>query len=272
VSDNPEYNNADTERIIAIDNFRKAIDACRTKLSQTMVQAELSYRYAIIRSYSKTLLRACEIYTLLREGYPEGSFALARSLHEAMIIIDSLLKGSSTNDQLLLQRFFDAANISQLQIDITSAKFVLEKGLDVQEASLLRDKSENELQRYKAKYPNVKNFRDYWWANASTFSSLANIGGFTNDYMYKHSSQNMHFNAYTVFNYLDKQEDSLLIGTTYSGFELPLWFSSLCLSCIVIAIHHQMPDLVSSDEISLLMLAKQKAFDLLKNKMQQNSN
>ena len=80
-----------------LNALAKSIDKCRTELSQLNVQEERTYRYAIIRSYSNVLLTSCEVYTLLKEGYPEGALSLSRSLYEAMVIINKLLKGASSN-------------------------------------------------------------------------------------------------------------------------------------------------------------------------------
>lgn len=264
--DNSIHNINKSNRVISLDIFVKAINEARSELTKTVVQEEVTYRYIIIRCYSKVLLRSFEVYMLLKEGYPEGAFALSRSLYEAMIIINRLLQGASNNDLVLLQRFFDAANVAHLQIAITCAEWILKSDPTRQDALSLLKENNNELQQYKDKYPNEK-FRSYWWADATTFRNLADIQGFTKDHVYKYTSENMHFNAYTALNYLDTSEDSLLISSTYNAFELPLWFSTLCLNCIVREIHAQMPDLVSSEIVKLFRDAYQSATELLNKRM-----
>lgn len=46
-------------------------------------------------------------------------------------------------------------------------------------------------------------------------------------------------------NYIDMSEDSIVIGNTNKGIELPLWYTCLTLHVIVGIIHAEMPDLIS---------------------------
>lgn len=245
-----------------LNALAKSIDKCRTELSQLNVQEERTYRYAIIRSYSKVLLTSCEVYTLLKEGYPEGALSLSRSLYEAMVIINKLLKGASSNDDQIIECFFDAAIISQLQIDIESAKWVLNKDTHHRSTQMYLENRNKELEIYQAKYPGNK-FKDYWWAGVDSFRALADKTDFPKDYMYKRACGNVHFNAYNAMHYIDMSEDSIVIGNTNSGIELPLWYASLTLYIIVGIIHAEMPDLISDDILLSLEATTKSASTLL---------
>lgn len=251
----------DDLKIKALNAFAHSLNVCRQELSQQIVQEEITYRYAIIRAYSKVLLIAREIYTLLVKGYPEGAFSLSRSLHEAAVIINTLLTGASSNNNELLEHFFDAAEIARIQIELTEVKWFIEKDANFKPAQERLDQLTSELEQYKIKYPDHR-FKDYWWANANTFHELAESSNFSKNYIYKHVSGNVHFNAYNTLHCIDSSENSILIGETDKGIELPLWFSTLTLYCIAGIIKEQMPDLISSSVLTALEAGHQAASEL----------
>lgn len=228
----------------ALSQFAELLDLCRDEIEYlTLVEAQ-TYEYAIGRAYSKVLLTTCEICVLLSQGFPEGALALSRSLYEALVIISTLLEGKRNNDQSLIERFFDAAEITTIKIDHDRAKWVSDNAPHHMLAHKAKEETASKLQRYKDKY-NRKDFRDYWWANASSFAVLAERSGFSKAPMYSRVSGNVHFNAYDVFTYIDTEEPGVLIGETYKGLALPLWFTSHCLHCICGLLHGSYPILVS---------------------------
>jgi len=263
VSDNPVYNNADSDRIIALNEFSKAIDACRSDLTKAKVIEEHTYRYAIIRSYSKALIRTCEIYTLMKEGYPEGAFSLSRSLYEALIVIEKLLDGASINDSLLLQRFFDAVHIAQLIADIDILKDFPNDNSKSRVFQEYLKKDQATFRKYQSKYPKENLKSSYWWTGATTFRNLAGNSKLGKNPAYKFICDHVHFNAYSALNYLHQSDGSLLIGTTHEGLKFPLRHSTLYLYLIAEIIHAQFPDLISSDTIEVLENAVKTALFLL---------
>lgn len=264
MSDNSIHNDrSESERIFALNAFRKAIDACRSDLSKATIQEEHTYRYAVIRSYSKVLIRSCEIYILMKEGYPEGAFSLSRSLFEALIIIEKLLDGASNNDSLLLQRFFDAVHIAQLIADIGILKdFPNDNSKSPLFLEYLK-KDQATLQQYQTKYPKANFKSSYWWTGAATFRDLADNSKLGKNPAYKFICDHVHFNAYSALNYLHQNEGSLLLGTTHEGLKFPLRHSTLYLFTIAKIIHEQLPDLISSDAVEILENALRTALFLL---------
>lgn len=228
----------------ALDQFAELLDLCRDEIKDLTLIEERTYEYAIGRAYSKVLLTTCEIYVLLSQGFPEGALALSRSLYEALVIISTLLEGKKDNDQLLIERFFDAAEITTTKINFDRAKWVSDNDPHHTVAPKAKEETLRKLQSYRDKY-GLKDLKDYWWANADSFSKLAERSGFSKAPMYSRVSGNVHFNAYDVFTYIDTEEQCVLIGETYKGLELPLWFTSHCLHCICGLLHGSYPILVS---------------------------
>jgi len=228
----------------ALDRFAELLDLCREEIVNLTLVEERTYEYAIGRAYSKVLLTACEICVLLSQGFPEGALALSRSMYEALVIISTLLEGKRNDDQTLIDRFFDAAEITTIKINLDRAKWVSDNAPHHTLAHKAKEETASKLQSYKDKY-NRKDFKDYWWANADSFTKLAERSGFSKAPMYSRVSGNVHFNAYDVFTYIDTEEQCVLIGETYKGLELPLWFTSHCLHCICGLLHGSYPILVS---------------------------
>jgi len=211
----------------ALNQFAELLDLCREEILKLTLVEERTYEYAISRVYSKVLLTCCEIYVLLSEGFPEGAFALSRSLYEALVITSTLLEGLKNNDELLIGKFFDASEITTVKIDLDRARWVVSNDPKNTIASKAQKELSDRLQKFKDKYGR-KDFREeYWWADASNFGQLAQKSGFSKSPMYIRLSGNVHFNAYDVFTYINPEEPCVLIGETFKGIELPLAVSLL---------------------------------------------
>lgn len=198
-------------------------------------------------------LHEAKIHTFSSDGiqrslvYPcldIDALALSRSLYEALVIISTLLEGKKDNDQLLIERFFDAAEITTTKIYFDRAKWVSDNDPNHTLAPKAKEETLCKLQSYRDKYGR-KDLKDYWWANADSFTKLAERSGFSKAPMYSRVSGNVHFNAYDVFNYTNPEEQCVLTGETNKGLELPLWFTSHCLYCICGLVHGSYPVLVS---------------------------
>ena len=176
----------------ALNQFAELLNLCREELSKLTLVEDRTYEYAIGRAYSKVLLSCCEIYLLLNNGFPEGALALSRSVYEALVVISILLKGKKENNTDLIDKFFDAAEISALKIDQDRAEWVSKTDPNCQLATEIEKEITNKLQEYTNKHKR-KDFRDYWWADAATFADLAKRSGFSKSPMYKRLSGNVHF-------------------------------------------------------------------------------
>ncbi|MGN0707486.1 MAG: DUF5677 domain-containing protein [Faecalibacterium sp.] len=249
----------------ALNQFAELINLCRDELSKLTLLEGRTYEYALIRVYSKVLLTCCEIYTLLRAGYPEGAFALSRSMYEALVITSTLLEGRKNSDELLIDKFFDASIISTLNIYLDRAEWEVKHDPQNAIAPKAKEELSHMLQKFKDKYDH-KNFRDaYWWANASNLGELAQRSGFSKSPMYSRISGNIHFNTYDVFTYINNEEPCVLIGETFKGIELPLWYTALCLHCICGLLHGSYPNFVSENTYKQTQVCADQFFSLHRN-------
>ena len=246
---------------VVLNQFAWSIDLCRNELMCKKIKEERTYEYAIVRAYSKVLLTCCEIHTLLYNGYPEGALALSRSLYEALVIVDILLKAERAEDEVLLEKFFDAAEIERIKKALKELEWRIEHVPQDEEALGQKEELEKLLQDYSEKHGDKK-FRDYWWAGCNSFEELSKESDFSKAYMYSRTSGCVHFNAYNVFTYVDTEEERILIGDTNKGGEMPLWYSSLCLSCICGIIREKHPGLISGVTATMLRQLHDNASDL----------
>ena len=234
-----------------INEYAEALDLCRKELSQLTVVEERTYDYAIIRAYSKVLLTCCEIYILLKEGYPEGAFALSRNIYEALVIIKTLLTGKQSNNDVLVKRFFDAVEIKRIKIGLESIQYILNRESHNSSAIDAQKKLSEQLDKFIKKYEcQFKN--DYWWANVCNFTELAKNSSFPKAYTYQRASGNVHFNAYSIFTYANLDESCILIGDTSKGIEFPLQHSTLWLYCICGLLNESYPRLVTTSTLEKL--------------------
>lgn len=238
--------------------FRDSIDTCRKELTPLSIIDERTYEYAIIRAYGKALLTCCEIYTLLKAGYPEGALALSRSLYEAMVLIEILLQGRSENDSAMIERFFDMIDISRINNDLTTVSWVLKQEPNNTRAQQEKVCLEQHLDIFKKKHQ-CERFGDYWWTGKNNMGELAGSSGFAKAYMYQRTSGNVHFNVFDIFTYSDMSDNKILVGATDKGLELPLWYATLCLRVICGIIHGNCPDLVSRSTVERIECAAQAA-------------
>ncbi|MBP3663682.1 MAG: hypothetical protein J6J03_00825 [Tyzzerella sp.] len=251
----------------ALNQFAELLDLCREEILKLTLVEERTYEYAISRVYSKVLLTCCEIYVLLSEGFPEGAFALSRSLYEALVITSTLLEGLKNNDELLIGKFFDASEITTVKIDLDRARWVVSNDPKNTIASKAQKELSDRLQKFKDKYGR-KDFREeYWWADASNFGQLAQKSGFSKSPMYIRLSGNVHFNAYDVFTYINPEEPCVLIGETFKGIELPLWYAALCLYCICGLLHGSYPILVSENTLAKVRMCTEQFSSLYRDEI-----
>lgn len=236
-------------QVEALNSFVRAIETSRTELIQREICEERTYKYALMRIYSKAILTSCEVYTLLKSGYPEGAFALARSLYEAVIIVQFLMNGYSQSDNELIERFFDAAEIAHIQQKLETVQWVAEHDKEDEQAKKLCAQFQQDIEMYKAKH-DVKRFNDYWWAKANSFNDLIQKSGFEKDYLYKEACNNVHFNSYGAFFYIDMEDGYVRIGETPNGIEQPLWYATLCFFVISDLIHIGFPHLISDNALT----------------------
>lgn len=242
----------------SLNLFRDSIDACRNEMKTLSIVDERTFDYAIIRAYSKALLTCCEIYTLLKAGYPEGALALSRSLYEAMVIIETLLQGRSENDSAMLERFFDMIDISRINNDLTTVSWVLKQEPNNTNAQQEKTLLEQHLDVFKKKHQ-CDRFGDYWWTGKNNMGELAGSSGFAKAYMYQRTSGNVHFNVFDIFTYSDMSDNTILVGSTDKGLDLPLWFATLCMRVICGIIHGNCPNLVSESTVEKTECAAQAA-------------
>lgn len=236
-------------QVEALNSFARAIETSRTELTQKEICEARDYEYALVRIYSKAILTACEVYTLLKSGYPEGAFALARSLYETVIIVKTLLNGYIDKDNDLVERFFDAAEIAHLQQKLETVQWVSEHDDKDEKAKQLYEQYQQDIEKYKTKH-GVKKFTDYWWAQVNSFNDLIDKSGFKKDYLYKEACNNVHFNSYGAFFYIDMEDGYVRIGETPCGIEEPLWYATLCFFIISDLIHIGFPHLIADSALA----------------------
>lgn len=257
-----------------IDMFRHAIDLGRSELSSRhVIEEETTYKYAIIRVYSRALLTACEIYTLITAGYPEGALSLSRSIYEAMVITSKLIDGKKKQDNEMLERFLVSPRISRLQKAIRETKWILSQKSEDSEILQIQDKLLNELSEIKAQYginPQRENL-DYWWSGNTSFANLEQNTVYKNSPIYVRTCGNVHFNTYSIFTYADDSTDDILIGETYSGIVLPLLYASICLFEIARMIHEEYPEIASQRLIYEFKNVSDYATEINKRRLIENS-
>lgn len=253
-----EQKNYKLSLLDSLNLFRDSIDACRNEIKNLSIVDERTFDYAIIRAYSRALLTCCEIYTLLEAGYPEGALALSRSLYEAMVIIETLLQGRIENDSAMIERFFDMIDISRINNDLTTLSWVLKQEPNNMNAQQKRMLLKQQLDAFKKKHQCDK-FGDYWWTGKNNMGELAESSGFAKAYMYQRTSGNVHFNVFDIFTYSDMSDNTILVGATDKGLDLPLWFATLCLRVICGIIQGNCPDLVSVFTVEKIECAAQAA-------------
>ncbi len=256
----------------AITDFYEIIESCRQYLIEQQHKEEASYNYALLRIFSSILLTSSETVSLLREGYPEGALALSRRLYEGLIITDFMIKKYHENDNKVLERFLYAHTVSAIKEDLCILEYKLKE-----------DSNENEKNSAKKLIGNLKKqlndirdeigiskdelFKDYWWTGYKSFAELASKTDFSRDYMYIKASNKIHFNASSIFNYIDTSEQGILIGDSERGAELPLWFATTVFTTIVGLIYSTFPCLCNDKILARCWKLYEKANFLMKNKV-----
>lgn len=225
------------------NEFRAVVDHCRAEISKNEgIIIEDTLYYAVMRMYCRVLLSCCEIFILLKEGYPHGALSLSRQVYEGLVIIDVLLKAEKDGDEKMPERFLDAAEISELQYYIDMADMLKNDDSSNEKAQNSLRSLIEELNEVTSKYPDTKNISDYWWANCWGFNKLSDKSQFQKGHMYKFTCMNTHLNAYSAIEYLDNNK-CIVIGEMDDGFEMPIWYTSLCLTTIVAEINGKYPNL-----------------------------
>ena len=210
-----------------LNEYANIINKIREKISTLQVKDEQTLEYAIIRLFSKATLSMCEIYTLLKEGYPHGAFALSRQIYETIVIMNYLIKHKTDED--LLNRFFDDVEISKI-IACRELKKTITELTNIADSSP-KDDFDEQLQQYKKKYPNFceRDFTNYWWVyKGCSFAKLAKETDFPKNYMYKATSSVVHMSLFNSLVCVGKEQEGILIGATYDGIEQAGWYSMLC--------------------------------------------
>lgn len=207
--------------------FGIILDESRRILTSLEVVEEESLRYAIIRLFARATLSMCEIYTLMDNGYPEGAYVLSRQLYETMVIMNHLIQNRT--DINLLKRYFDDVAISCLNIHIQRADYCNDSK---------KSKYEEKLNEFKKIYSSFldkkRRFSDYWWVNKGcNFTELSNNTQFPKNYMYSEISKIVHVSAFSSIIYTGKNQEGILIGSTYDGVEKAGWYSLLCYAVII---------------------------------------
>ena len=231
-----------------LNDYADIIERIREKLKTIEVKEEQTLEYALIRLFSRATLSMCEIYTLLKEGYPHGAFALSRQIYETIVIMNYLIK-HKTNENLLT-RFFDDVEISKIIACRELKKTITELTNTVDSSS--KDDFDEQLQQYKKKYLNFceGDFRNYWWVyKGCTFAKLAKETDFPKNYMYKATSSVVHMSLFNSLVCVGQQQEGILIGATYDGIEQAGWHSMLCF-CIAMDILNSIFNLNLNDLIS----------------------
>jgi len=213
---------------LELDDFAEIIDDCRTLLTKTIVYNNISFKNALFQLYSKSVLTMCEIYTLLKNGYPEGSMALSRNLFETLVIMNYLYDNQTGQD--LINRFFDDYRVKTCQDDIAYLKWCIDNHIDSEQTASLLLERELELKMLHEKYKNIikdtEYFKQYWWIEKNTtFNSLRKSAGYSENAFYKISCYRVHAGITGSIVKLDDSEEGVLIGSCENGKEIPMIFS-----------------------------------------------
>ncbi len=223
------------------------LNCCDEDVQKCSVVEEQSYRYAIIRTYCKILLSCKEILCLLLNGFPDGGMALTRQVFEGWVIVRALLIGIQQNDCGLIERFFDSIVIFELKQSKRILEYVISQKVDQKETQEKLDNVESQAMAYLTKYnkEKLRDFKDYWWAECDSFQNLKTKVHLPDDYMYSFTSNRVHLNIASMFNYMDQTEEGILLGPSISGWKMPLQYMLICLRSIVGEISAFYPEFTS---------------------------
>lgn len=197
----------------------------------------------ISESYSKAIVTAKEVLTLLYHGYPEGAMALSRILYESMIIMRFLYIHS--DDEELLERYSDDYAV-RISLDrVKYCNYLLKYSQneeEKEEAQKLKVQARKEHNRLKDKYSSYLSYnkqgsylRDYWWIGKvmknKSFGAIQNEVTLENlRILYILSCYRAHSGAVGDSIRFGTFCDERVLNTAGSldGFEIPLCFSMVC--------------------------------------------
>ena len=259
--------NEKIDELNVLHHLRDTINLCQIELMKNEIQEEVSYYYAVVRVYSKVMVTCGAIYTLLDNGYPDEAIGLCRKLYESLVIIDLLLKGNDKHNTKLLEQFLDAPIIQALKVDYQAVNYALKiDPSDSYAQSVQKEiiqKSRDYLDKYNKK--EMREFKDYWWSDYNSFSTMAQHSDFPKYYAYTYVSDRVHMNAIGAFDYLATYDQKgILIGSTEGGKKQPIWYMSMYLYCIAGIINMRFPEICPDIIISALKRIKDEAEMLLK--------
>lgn len=209
----------------------------------TNANIKFAYTYTniVLSILGKSLTTLREISFLASAGYPDGALSLSRNLYEQFIII-AFFEGEKSN-----ARFAEYVEQFYLDYDIRNYKSHLD--------ARRRSKSKGEIPEFERKLAQAKSKAgkevrgDYWWADKSTFSQLAEYVvrklKLSDDKMaryvmmmhvaYKRACVTLHASMLGNTLRLGRDADPSKIDTsqTNDGQGFPLWFAISCLILIV---------------------------------------
>lgn len=201
--------------------YKEILDNVRAKIKTLKVTEGINFENAQAHLFSKMLLSMYEIYTLMKNGYPQGANALVRQIIETLVILDYLNK--NRNDEGLIQRFFCNIFVTELKINKVKKQFV--KVCTEEE-----DKRLNEIAQTYPEYVEGVNFCDYWWVKKKCkFRELAKMTDFEKNFTYTIMSNYVHISSYSAFISCDSSIVDISNATekTYSGIEFAAGISLL---------------------------------------------
>lgn len=214
-----------------LSEYARIIDECRILLWSIKGKEVSDLVYALTALYSRMLLTTCEIYTLLKNGYSEGAFALSRLTYEAMIIMNFL--SDNKDDSELIERFLDDYHIRTCYDHLKYLQWLIACGENNEEINSVLAERTEEYNAYVSKYSdyaitrNETYFPQYWWAgkNASLFS-LRKAVNQKDSYLYDLSCYRVHASMANILT-LDDSEDGFLLGSCQNISSTPFLFSLL---------------------------------------------
>ena len=220
------------------------------------IREESTVEYAIATILGKSLLRINEILTLLWKGYPGGSMALSRSLHELTVCLLFIIKHRANPE--LASRYFKF-RIIEIGSDLVALKetclqmgWKFEKNEELANNMRSQDELVNEYgNAFKRNFgwcscvPGIKDFSDMEKdVGSNALRAFYRLGN-------KIIHSNPESNRYSL-GIKDLHDNSIYIGPFIQGFDIPASYALLSMSAMVNGLSDYLGDDASKSYIDTL--------------------